>query len=298
MQQELRRGPRTTRRSLHWRSLQLTVAIGLGLAFAGGGSLHAGKREAHGVSVDLPRSFSAVRDVVQRVSGDGTIRGTLEYAHEPAISGAISARSAKLFPAWTGPGQVFYKIKNGAVAPAHFPGSNDSGTITVRYVVQALGPSATQLRIDALFVDVSRHGSHVSDGSVESSEFQEIDDQLSVLDKLAKRTEERAQHEQMEFQVKDLQRTLGDEKSQLALATSSVQKLEQRLGALRHESLATVNTDKAQAKVAPFLHAAIAAVLAKGQMVTVLERARYWYQIRGPNGKAEWVYYLLVDPVQ
>jgi hypothetical protein len=290
--EEIRSGCLMCGRSL----LRARIAVVVSLVLIVSGYLHAGKHDSRGFSVDLPRPFSVVREVVQRESRDGTIRGTSQYAHETTISGAISAPSSKSFPVWTGPGDAFYKVRAEIVSPAHFPGSNDSGTVTVRYVVQVLGPSATRLRIDASFVEASGHALRASDGSVEAAEFQAIDAQLSVLDELVKRTREKTQQEQIEFQTRNLQQTLEDETSQLTAATASVQGLEQRLAVLRHQTLARVKTDKAQLKAAPFMHAGTVALLARGQMVTVLTRTTYWDRVRGPNGESAWIYSLLLEP--
>jgi hypothetical protein len=125
------------------------------------------------------------------------------------------------------------------------------------------------LRIDARFVEASGHASHPSDGSAEAGEFQEIDTQLGVLDELVRRTQKAAQREQMEFRTRDLQRTLGDEISQLAAIAASVQELERRLGEPDQEGRVPVKTDKAQLKAGPFMRAATVGMLTKGQCLTV-----------------------------
>jgi hypothetical protein len=291
---EVRSACLTCERSWLWTK----IAVVSGLVLILSGYLHAGKHDSRGFTVDLPRPLSAVWDVVQRESRDGVIRGTSQYAHETIISGAVSAPSSKSFPLWTGPGDAFYKVRTEILAPAHFPGSNDSGTVTVRYMVQALDPSTTRLRIEAIFVEASGHASRASDGSVEAAEFQAIDAQLSVLDGLGKRTREKILQEQMEFKKRNLQQNLEDEVLQLGATTASVQKLEQRLALLHRQTSARVKTDKAQLKAAPFIHAETVALLPKDQLVTVLTRTTHWYRVRGPNGESAWICSLLLEPVQ
>ena len=74
---------------------------------------------------------------------------------------------------------MFYKVRQQALNPINFKNSNDVGTLAVRYVVQPQGDKNTVLRIDALFVEDFRRAIHQSNGSVESSEYRDIQDRLA-----------------------------------------------------------------------------------------------------------------------
>ena len=102
------------------------------------------------------------------------IRGTSMYAKEIDLQDADFAKSSTVLPAAPGPGQVFYKVKSKVLAPEHFPASSDIGTVTVRYVVEAVNPERAHLAIDAVFVTDAGHHLYASDGSVETAEYAEI----------------------------------------------------------------------------------------------------------------------------
>src|SRR5207247_3679386 len=67
-------------------------------------------------------------------------------------------------------------------SPEHFYQSNDEGTVAVRYIVQALTPSGTRLRIDAVFVEASLRRRHASDGQVENSEFEAVSAKMQDIE--------------------------------------------------------------------------------------------------------------------
>lgn len=131
-----------------------------------------------GVSMALPAPYPTVVEAVRAVCADGVIRGTTQYESDAVISGASDSRSSALFPRWTGEGEVFYKTRPGAIAPAHFAGTRDRGVVTVRYVVEPGPDGHTRVTIDAVFVEDGHHGRHPSQGFVERAEFGEIAKQL------------------------------------------------------------------------------------------------------------------------
>ena len=111
---------------------------------------------------------------MDEVARSGSIKGTFEYRGEDRLTNAQFSEKSQLFPAWTEPGKVFYKVRAKALSPSHFLNSNDVGTVAVRYVVQDRGPNSTRLFIDAVFIENARHHGHPSDGYVETCEFGEI----------------------------------------------------------------------------------------------------------------------------
>jgi hypothetical protein len=51
---------------------------------------------------------------------DQIIHGTKIFDKESLLSGEEEVESMPLFEAWTGPGDVYYKIRKKAIAPRHF----------------------------------------------------------------------------------------------------------------------------------------------------------------------------------
>jgi hypothetical protein len=134
-----------------------------------------------GLIMNVPFPENEVAQVVQDVVQNGIIRGTKEYNKDEYVSGAAAVSSIKLFPAWTGGGQVFYKVKVHALDPRNFKDSGDMGTLAVRYIVQAQGEKNSVVHINAVFVEEIRHTAHLSNGSVESAEFKDIHDRLDEI---------------------------------------------------------------------------------------------------------------------
>src|SRR5256885_7121894 len=123
-----------------------------------------------GLSISVPATEQELLQAVQDVVADGIIQGSKEYNKDEYISGAEADSETRVFPKWTGPGQVFYKIKKNALDPRNFKDSGDSGVLAVRYIVQAGDAKGTLLKIGAIFGDDNHHGQHLSNGSVEGAE--------------------------------------------------------------------------------------------------------------------------------
>jgi hypothetical protein len=152
-----------------------------------------------GLIVNIPLPVSEVQQVVEEVAQNGIIRGTKEYNKDEFVSGAKAATSSHVFPAWTEAGKIFYKVREQAIDPRNFKDSSDTGTLVVRYVVQPQGEKNTVLRIDALFKEDFRHIVHPSNGSVESSEYKDIQEHLEAIEVMKKQTieSERERQEQL-----------------------------------------------------------------------------------------------------
>src|SRR5271168_4846833 len=168
--------------------LLLTVAA-TPLRASGKNAVHYGA----GLIVNIPLSEPEVAQAVEEVAQNTIIRGTKEYNKDEYIAGAVAATSTPLFPAWKEGGKVFYKVRNQALDPRNFQDSSDVGTLAVRYVVKPQGDKNTILRIDALFVEDFRHSVHLSDGSVESSEYKDIQDKLGAVELIKQETAEALQ---------------------------------------------------------------------------------------------------------
>ncbi len=149
-----------------------------------------------GLIVNIPLPELEVAQVVEDVAQNGIIRGTKEYNKDEYIDGAVAATSTPVFAACTEGGKVFYKVRQQALDPRNFKDSGDVGTMAVRYVVQPQGDTNTVLRIDALFVEDFRHSVHQSSGSVESSEYKDIQDRLAAVELMKKETADALQAKQ------------------------------------------------------------------------------------------------------
>ena len=143
-----------------------------------------------GLTINIPLPEPEVAQVVEEAVQDTIIRGTKEYNKDEYVAGAVAATSTPVFPKWTEDGRVFYKVRKQALDPRNFKDSTDVGTLAVRYVVKPQGDKNTVLRIDAIFVEDFRRVAHPSNGSVESAEYQDIQDRLASIELVKKETAE------------------------------------------------------------------------------------------------------------
>src|SRR6202011_5272307 len=162
-----------------------------------------------GLIVNVPLPENEVQQVVEDIAQNGVIRGTKEYNKDEFVGGAKASTSPRVFPAWTEGGKVFYKVREHAIDPRNFKDSGDVGTLAVRYVVQPQGDKNTVLRIDALFVEDFRHSVHQSNGSVESSEYKDIQDRLQAVELMKKENAEAEQAKQERLAKKNF--GMGDD---------------------------------------------------------------------------------------
>jgi hypothetical protein len=155
-------------------------------------ALHYGE----GLIINVPTPEPEVAQVVAEVAENTIIRGTKEYNKDEFVSGAVAVTATPLFPAWTEGGKVFYKVRRQALDPRNFKNSGDVGTLAVRYVVQPQGDKNTVLRIDALFVEDFRRTVHPSNGSVESAEYNDIQEKLQAIELMKRETAEALERKQ------------------------------------------------------------------------------------------------------
>jgi hypothetical protein len=256
------------------------------------------KLESAGFVMELPAAESEVLQVVKSVAEDTIVRGTYVYEREKTLTGAIPAESSDFFGPWQEPGHAFYKVLTSALAPRHFKDSSDIGTITVRYVVQPVNEARTRLRIDAVFVEDGRRKAHPSDGTVETSEFKEIQDRLDQLQLDKQKTATALKKRRQEDAAKtNLLRQREDEAARLDGAESSIRNLEQRLHDLRHDVELRVKDRDTELKSAPFHTAAKLQSLAAGTEVVVLILTPYWYGVETADGHRGWLRHDQVEPM-
>ena len=260
------------------------------------------RTKPEGFYITLPVNYDTLLGVMREVCSDGIIHGTSQYENETEITGAEAATISKAFPQSTKPGEVCFKVRPGAISPAHFVGSNDQGSITVRYVIEPVSPANTRISIDAVFVEDSGHHRHISQGLVETREFREIAQRLKALEQQEKTSQvearihaQQVEREKYAAESKELQRVLESEKTRLASATVEVQDMQTRLQLLRRQVLARVKVPGAELKALPFLHAATLASVPGGAVVHTLQRTEYWYRVRIAGAGEGWVYRCLLE---
>jgi hypothetical protein len=241
------------------------------------------KRKADSLVVDFAAPLSDVLQAVNDVAASGSIAGSAEYEKEAAIDGAI-ADTNEAFGPWAGRGKAVYKSRTGVLSPIHFIGSNDTGTVTVRYVVEAVNSATTRVMIDAIFVEASHRHRHPSDGSVEVAELGEIQERLNALQEDRADSRRRAQEEALE----PLRRAIKEEKAQLDATTAEVTLLEQRAAELKRQVTARTKSP-VELRAAPYYRAASLKSLAPGDSVQVLATTDYWCRVRDKQGKDGWV---------
>jgi hypothetical protein len=154
------------------------------------------------------------------------------------------------------------------------------------------------LRIDAVFVEDFHRTVHPSDGSVESAECQEIENQIDAVEAEKKQSEEREKQRQETVARRDLERKrLADETSALAVSQASSQTLDQHLEALRHQAERVVKATGGQLKSAPFHGATNVKSLEGGSEVVILIVTPYWYGVETTDGQHGWVNREQLEPL-
>lgn len=244
-----------------------------------------------GFAVDLTIPEAEVLDAVGQVVDDGLIQGSKEYNKDQYIGKAAPATSSPLFPKWTGPGKVFYKVREQALAPANFKETRDQGTVAVRYIVHAKDPAITSLRIDAVFVEDFLHTVHPSNGSVEAAEYKDIQKNIETAELEKKNNLDSERKRQQELAKHVLDRSHGaDGASRLATAQSAPQTLEQHVQELRRQVERVIKAPGAPLKSAPFRTATNLQSLAAGSEVVILISTPYWYGVETTEGQHGWLF--------
>ena len=243
-----------------------------------------------GLVQEFSGSLAEVREAVLNVQKDHIIHGTRVFEREPILNGAEDVSSTPLFELWTGPGEVYFKIRQEAIAPRHFFEAADIGTIAVRYVILPVGQDRTRVKIDAVYVETAHKTTHASDGTVEKSEMQEVKDALDSLQEAAAEAAE-ARRRQLSAEVvrQSYARQHDEESSRLSNAQTSEKELEREIDALRRELERRVKAPGAELKAAPFKSAATLNTLAGLSEVIVLIISPHWLGVETPQGQRGWL---------
>lgn len=243
-----------------------------------------------GLVREFMASLDEVRQSVTAIVNDQIIHGTQIFDKSPILNGAESANSTPLFEPWTGPGEVYYKIRKDAIAPRHFLDSADAGTIAVRYVIIPVDANRTRVRVDAIYLETAHRIFHASDGSVEKSELKEIKDHLDAqLEAAAEAADARRRALSAELVRQSIARQHEDETSRLSTAKADEKDLEQQVNALHGELERQVKPPGADLKAAPFQSAATVRGLPAKASVLVLIVTPHWLGIETPDGQHGWL---------
>ena len=277
-----------------WRQAKLTVGVLAGAChvmsvFAAMGAANEQPAGA-GMVREFPAAVSEVRQAVLGVPGDQIIHGTKVFDKDPILTGAEAVPTTPLFAAWDGPGEVFYKIRRNAVAPRHFLDTGDQGTIGVRYVVIAVNEQRTRVRIDAVYVENSHHGNHMSDGTVEKSEMAEVKERLEAAQEAAQTAADaKRRKESAEVVHQTYVRQREDESSRLSNAETTEKQLEEEVKTVRHEVERRVKAPGTDLKAAPFQSAATLKPLSAYAEVLVLIVTPHWLGVETAEGQRGWI---------
>jgi hypothetical protein len=241
--------------------------------------------------VEVPASEADVVEAVRDVSQDQTVHGTYVYEKEKHLTGAHASASSSVYGDWQEPGKAFYKVADSVLDPRHFVASNGTGEIAVRYVVQSVGPTSTSLRIDAVFVEDSRRKIDRSDGSVESAEYDAVQQRLLAI------RQEREQAEQAK-QPPELAKTAQQQAAPVNVPreiaapvddTSAIRELELRVAELRHQVEAQVIDDGTALRSAPFSRSPLIQTLGARTQVLIVVLTKNWYGVETPDGHHGWI---------
>jgi hypothetical protein len=154
------------------------------------------------------------------------------------------------------------------------------------------------LRIDAIFVEDSRHGAHPSDGTVESSESKIIQERVQAIQNAWREAADaQRQRESIELAKQATIRQHEDEITSLETAESSVRDLEQRVDSLHHQIEKRVKAPGANLKAAPFRSAADMMTLAAYTDVAIVIVTQRWYGVETPDGRRGWLPYDQLEPL-
>ncbi|HWY57801.1 MAG TPA: SH3 domain-containing protein [Terriglobales bacterium] len=258
------------------------------------------KKEEYGLSfsTEIAAPESEVLEAVQAVVEDGIIKGSFEYNKDKYIGQASSAESSPLFPQWSDPGRVFYKVRTKVLAPANFKETADEGTLAVRYVVRSRDAGRTILKIDAVFAEDFRRTVHVSNGSVEGAEYSDIQDHVDALELQKTQNQQSERQRQEELARRALARkSEEDEAAALATAQTSVQGLEQHVQDLRRQAERVIKAPGAQLKSAPFHTASNLKSLDAGTEVVIIVATPYWYGVETEDGQHGWIHHEQLEPL-
>jgi len=251
-----------------------------------------------GLTREFTSTIEAVRQAVQEVQHDQIIHGTLVFDKEPVLTGAETANSTPLFDPWTGPGEVYFKIRKNTIAPRHFLDSADQGTVAVRYVIIPVTTDRTRVHVDAVYLESFHPVTHASDGTVEKMEMKEIKDRIDQAEAAAlDAADAKRRKASAELVHQSFVRQQESETSRIGSAKSAEQDLQEQVVAMRHELERRIKAPGADVKAAPFQSAATLKTLAAYSDVVILIVTPHWMGIETTEGQRGWIFDKNLEPL-
>jgi hypothetical protein len=240
-------------------------------------------------TIDLTASEADVLKAVRAVVEDDVIHGTYIFEREQTLMECVAETQSSFFGEYKGNGHAFYKVRHDALAPRHFKNSADIGVITVRYVVEPVSAVRTHLAITAVFVEDGSKHVHLSDTTVETSEFAEIQSHLVAIQREKQQTAEILQKRQLSAQAASLAKERNEEEVRVRTADSSLNGLEQRADQLQHQLEVRIVNPSTELKAAPFHSASTVGTVPAGSDVLVEIITEYWYGVETTDGHRGWL---------
>jgi hypothetical protein len=253
--------------------------------------------DATGLSVSVPVTERDLLQAVEDVASDGIIQGSKEYNKDEYIAGADAVETTPVFPKWTGPGKVYYKVRQNALDPRNFKDGGDSGTLAVRYVVQRGDDKSTILKIDAIYVDDFHRRPHLSNGSVEGAEYAAIKDHLAAMQLQKQHNVEEEQVHQHELAAKQLERKQKQQQLELSVAQAPGESPEEHVRNLRRDAERLVKSPEGKLRSAPYRSASSLKSLPPGTEVVILISTPYWYGVETEDGEHGWMHRSELEPL-
>jgi len=272
-------------------------------------------------NIEVTATLADAMKAVEEVASDPTMYGTYVYERDKTLTGARQVDSSSAFGKDAPEGKTLYKVVDNVLAPRHFRDAEDSGTVTVRYLVRAVNPATVRIRVDAVFIESARRTVHASEGAVESAEFGQVQQHLNRIQAREKEALEAAKEQASETTKPELQekgkpgaKTLPDVAPGPAelvpapaaavagtaptnvaagdvpsAASGSVAELEQRVNRLRHQVEARIKQPGAPLKSAPFHTATTIQTVPGDSEVAVVILTSYWYGVQTTDGHTGWI---------
>jgi hypothetical protein len=240
-------------------------------------------------TIDLTAPEADVLKAVHAVVEDDVIHGTYVYEHEQTLMECVPETESSFFGEYKGTGHAFYKVRHDALAPRNFKDSADIGVITVRYVVEPVSAVRTHLAITAVFVEDGSKHVHLSDTTVETSEFAEIQSQLVSIQRERQQTAEILKKRELSAQAASIAKERSAEATRVKSADSSLSGLEQRADQLQHQLEVRVANPSTELKSAPFHSATAVGTIPAGSDVLIEIITEYWYGVETADGHRGWL---------
>jgi len=274
-------------------------------------------------NIEVTATVADAMKAVEEVASDPTMYGTYVYERDKTLTGARQVDSSSAFGKDAPEGKALYKVVDNVLAPRHFRDAEDSGAVTVRYLVRAVNPATVSIRIDAVFIESARRAVHASEGAVESAEFGQVQQHLNRIQAREKEALEAAKEQASQTARPELQEkgktgatTLPDvapgpaelapapaavvagaapanaaagNVPSAAAASASVAELEQRINRLRHQVEARIKQPGAPLKSAPFHTATTIQTVPGDSEVAVVILTSYWYGVQTTDGHTGWI---------